>query len=164
MPRPDEETPIVPSVFDRLLDDEPEKSRELPKSRHQVMRELKLSVRRDLENLLNTRWRCSAWPPNMDELDRSLVNYGLPDFTGTNMSSPANREHLRRIVEQVVRRYEPRFKSIRIELLQNADETDRSLRLRIDALLYAEPAPEPVVFDSQIESGSNSFEIKSNGR
>jgi type VI secretion system protein ImpF len=164
MGRAEDEHPIIPSVLDRLLDDEPEKSRELPKSRHQVMRELKLSVRRDLENLLNTRWRCTYWPPNYDDLDTSLVNYGLPDFTGTNMSSAGNREHLRRVVEQVIRRFEPRFKTVRVELLRNADETDRSLRLRIDALLYAEPAPEPVVFDSQIETGSNNFEVKAETR
>jgi type VI secretion system protein ImpF len=164
MARKEDDRPLIPSVLDRLLDDEPERTRELPKSRHQVMRDLKLSVRRDLENLLNTRWRCTSWPPNLDDLDMSLVNYGLPDFTGHNMSSPANREGLRKIVEQVIRRFEPRFKTVRVELLKNSDETDRSLRLRIDALLYAEPAPEPVVFDSQVESGSSNFEVKAETR
>ena len=83
---------LVPSVLDRLLDDHPEQRQELPKARHQVLRELKQSVRRDLENLLNTRWRCVSWPPNLDELELSLVNYGIPDFTGVNMGSPAERD------------------------------------------------------------------------
>jgi len=151
---------LVPSVLDRLLDDDPEVSREAPKSRHHVLPELKQSVRRDLENLLNTRWRCVNWPPNLDDLEVSLVNYGIPDFTGVTMSSAASREQLRSVVEHVIRKFEPRFKSVKVKLLENADETDRSLRLRIDALLYAEPAPEPVVFDSQLEPVSGNFAVK----
>ncbi len=151
---------LVPSVLDRLLDDEPENSHETPKSRVQILRELKSSVRRDLENLLNTRWRCSSWPPNQDELDLSLVNYGIPDFTGSNMATKENRVELRRLVEQVVRTFEPRFKTVKVQLLDNVDDTDRGLRLRIDALLFAEPAPEPVVFDSQLEPISNNFAVK----
>ena len=41
----------------------------------------------------------------------------------------------------MIRKFEPRFKSVRVKLLDNTDPTDRALRLRIDALLYAEPAP-----------------------
>jgi type VI secretion system protein ImpF len=43
---------------------------------------------------------------------------------------------------------------------ENSDALDRTLRFRIDALLYAEPAPEPVVFDSQLEPSSATIEIK----
>ena len=159
-----EEQQLVPSVLDRLLDDEPEKTQELPKSRNQVLRELKQAVRRDLENLLNTRWRCSTWPPNFDELDTSVVNYGIPDFSGSNMASAASREQLRHVVEQVIRKFEPRFRSVRVNLLENADQIDRTIRFRIDAMLYAEPAPEPVVFDSQLEPGSASFRVKGGTR
>lgn len=160
MSRVREDQPLVPSVLDRLIDDDVTTQRELPKSRHQVLRELKQSVRRDLENLLNTRWRCVAWPPNLEELEVSLVNYGIPDFTGANMATAENREQLRQIVERVLQQYEPRFKSVRVQLLQNREREDRILRFRIDALLYAEPAPEPVVFDSQLEPTSASFEVK----
>ena len=63
-------------------------------------------------------------------------------------------------VEQVIRRYEPRFKSVRVELRENKDEFDRTLRFRIDAVLYAEPTPEPVTFDSKLEPTSANFEIR----
>ena len=159
-----EDQQLVPSVLDRLLDDEPENSRETPKSRNQVLRELKQSVRRDLEALLNTRWRCVNWPPDLDDLDVSLVNYGIPDFTGASMSTLGSREQLRRVIEQVIRRFEPRFKTVKVKLLDNADPADRTLRLRIDALLYAEPAPEPVVFDSQLEPTSGNFDVKGEDR
>jgi type VI secretion system protein ImpF len=160
MARISDDQQLIPSVLDRLIDREPENSREAPLSRHQVLRELKQSVRRDLEALLNTRWRCVQWPADLDQLDLSLVNYGIPDFTGASMGTASSREQLRQIVERVVRKFEPRFKSVRVKLLDNADETDRSLRLRIDAMLYAEPAPEPVIFDSQLEPTSGNFAVK----
>lgn len=155
-----EDQPLVPSVLDRLLDDEPTNRREAPKSRHQVLRELKLSVQRDLQNLLNTRWRCESWPLDLDELDVSLVSYGIPDFTGVQMSAASERERLRMIVEQSIRKFEPRFKSVRITLVDNKDDVDRTLRFRIDAMLYAEPAPEPVIFDSQLEPATGAFAVK----
>ena len=159
-----DEQPLVPSILDRLMDDEPQNSQEAPKSRHQVLRELKQCVRRDLENLLNTRWRCVAWPPNLDEMELSLINYGIPDFTGVNMAAPSERERLRQIIERIVRKFEPRFKSVKIKLLNNADNTDRTFRFRIDALLHAEPAPEPVAFDSQLEPTSSDFSVNDPAR
>ena len=159
-----EDQQLVPSVLDRLLDDEPDNPREASKSRNQVLRELKQSVSRDLENLLNTRWRCTHWPPDLEDVDESLANYGIPDFAGANMGSAESREQLRRTVEQVIRQFEPRFKRVQVKLVGNADETDRTLRLRIDALLYAEPAPEPVIFDSQLEPVSGSFAVHGDTR
>jgi type VI secretion system protein ImpF len=159
MRRIQEDQPLVPSVYDRLIDDDISSTRDSPKSRNQILRELKQSVRRDLENLLNTRWRCAAWPSDLEQLDLSLVNYGIPDFTGANMGTAANRDNLRRIVERALKSFEPRFKSVRVELLENREREDRILRLRIDALLYAEPAPEPVIFDSQLEPSSAMFEV-----
>lgn len=160
MSRIDHDQPLVPSVLDRLLDDDPGNSREPPKRRHQVLRELKQSVRRDLENLLNTRWRCISWPPDMDQLDLSLVNYGIPDFTGIRFASANARDDLRKIIETVVRRQEPRFKRITVALVADRDALDRTLRFRIDALLHAEPAPEPVVFDTTLETTTGDFEVK----
>src|SRR5437773_228098 len=100
-PKPDR--PLVPSVLDRLLDDEPETKRDPPRGRHQVLRELKVSVRRDLEDLLNTRRRCGSWPADLAELERSLVNYGVPDFAGANMGSAERREEFCGLLENVLR-------------------------------------------------------------
>jgi type VI secretion system protein ImpF len=155
--------PLVPSVLDRLLDDDPDNPNEAPHSRTQVLRELKRAVRRDLENLLNTRRRAHPFEAGLDELERSLVNYGIPDFTGANMGAPDSRDDFRRIVEEVIRRYEPRFRTVAVVLLENTEPLDRTLRFRIDGLLEADPAPEPVVFDSALEPGSGTFEVKGAG-
>ena len=131
--------PLVPSILDRLMDENPGATREPVKSRTQVLRELKQSVRRDLENLLNTRCRCKTWPSNLTELRISLANYGIPDITGTNLSTDRQREEFRRTMEEVIRNFEPRFQSVRVEILDNSEPMDRMLRFRIDALLHAAP-------------------------
>ncbi len=164
MARLREDQVLVPSVLDRLIDYEPGVEREPPQLANQVLRELKSSVQRDLQNLLNTRWRCEPPPADLDELRHSLVNYGIPDFTGLNLASDHERDEFRWVVEQAIRNFEPRFKSVRVELLENADSADRTLRLRIDALLYAAPAPEPVVFDSVIKTATGTVEIRGAGR
>jgi type VI secretion system protein ImpF len=155
---------LIASVLDRLLDDEPEVKSEPGRPRHQVMRDLKQAVRRDLENLLNTRRRCFPWPPGLTELEQSLVNYGAPDFTGANMGSSQGREQFRVAIERLIRRCEPRFKTVRVQMLDSTEPQDRTLRFRIDALLRADPAPEPVVFDSALEPTTGAFQVKGGSR
>jgi len=150
----------TPSVLDRLLDYDPGNEKEPPVSPVQATRDLHQSVRRDLETLLNTRCRNAETPAGFTELDQSLVNYGIPDFTGANLASADSREEFRRVIESIIRKYEPRFKSVRVTLLDNVEPLDRTLRFRIDALVHAEPAPEPVVFDSLLEPVTRSVEVK----
>lgn len=154
------EQPLVPSVLDRLIDFDPELNREPAPSRHQILRDLKAAVRRDIESLLNTRQRCLSWPEHLKELKQSLVNYGIPDLTGASMSSSREREDLCRVIQTIVARHEPRFKNVRVKLLENTEPLDRTLRFRIDALLLVDPAPEPIVFDSVLRPATGTFEVR----
>jgi type VI secretion system protein ImpF len=88
-----------------------------------------------------------------------LVEYGIPDFTGLNMSVPAERERVRLEIERVIRRYEPRLKSVAVTVQPNVNKFDRTLRLRITGVLRTEPVPERVVFDSELEPAAG-IEIK----
>jgi type VI secretion system protein ImpF len=156
--------PLVPSVLDRLVDERPEESREPPKSRNQLFRDFKQSVRRDLENLLNTHSRCTSYPAHLAELEFSLVNYGIPDVRGADMGTAEGRAAFTRIVEGVIRKFEPRFQQVRVALLDNTDPLDRMLRFRIEALLRIDPAPEPVVFDTSVQPVTGNVEVKGVGR
>jgi type VI secretion system protein ImpF len=152
---------LLPSVFDRLIDFEPEVSVETPKSRNQLLRDLKQSVRRDLECLLNTRICLFPIPDDMVQLKKSVLNYGIPDFTSLTMGNRENRERLRQLVEETIRRFETRFQSVRVEIAEDFDLRKRTLRFRIDGILHAEPAPEPVIFDSELRPQSCDFEVRS---
>jgi type VI secretion system protein ImpF len=153
-------TTIVPSMLDRLLDDEPQVGREAPKDDTRMLREIKDAVRRDLENLLNTKARCLSWPPSLDQLSASLVNYGLPDFTNTYARAVEEPDALCQAVQFAIEQFEPRLRNVRVELLPSDVATERALRFRIDATLYVEPVEDKVFYNSSLEPVSGNFEVK----
>ena len=159
MARISHDQPLVASMLDRLIDDNPGGG-DGPRSETQVLRELKQSLRRDLENLLNTRQRAVSFPNDLEELEASLVNYGIPDVIGSGLAGGEARAEFLRTVEAIVRQFEPRFRRVEATLLQNADPLDRTLRFRINAELDADPAPEPVTFDSALQPVTGDVEVK----
>jgi type VI secretion system protein ImpF len=152
--------PLLPSILDRLIDDDPDVDAELPMSQAQILSQLRESVRRDLENLLNTPWRWRSWSPELHQLNRSLVAYGIPDVAAENLGSATARQDFFRHVERVIRTFESRFTNVRVEPVDNVNRLDRTLRFRVHAMLHAYPAPEPVVFDSALDTSTGDFEVK----
>jgi type VI secretion system protein ImpF len=159
MARVELDQPLLPSVMDRLMDANPESMRDPPKSRGQHLAEMRRAVRRDLEALLNTRQRCVSWPSDLSELDHSLISYGIRDFASLNLTTTGQREAFCRDVENVIRRSEPRFVSVSVSLLENSDEVDRTMRFRIEALMYADPAPETIVLDSFVDPAVRGIKV-----
>jgi type VI secretion system protein ImpF len=150
---------LVSSLLDRLIDDPVRIETASSTADGEDLRELMLNVGRDLEDLLNTRRRCLPCPPGFTELQRSLVEYGIPDFTGLNMSLPVEREQTRQTIERAIRYFEPRLTNVVVTMQPNVDASDRRLRLRISAMLRTEPVPERVVFDSEIEPSTAAVEV-----
>ncbi len=151
---------LVPSVLDRLIDDRPGALKDPVQNVAQLFRDLKNAVRRDLENLLNTRWRCTAWPPHLTELEQSLVNYGIPDFTSSELRAAEDPDALLRTIELAIRRFEPRLKHVRVEPLPGDVATDRALRFRIDATLSVDPVEDRVLFSSRLEQATGNFQVE----
>lgn len=158
MSRTDHETRVTPSVLDRLIDLDPRQSSEPPKSRSATVHELKQSVKRDLEWLLNTRCHLEMLDENLEEVPRSLALYGLPDFTGVSVKSHIEQKRMTEAIENAIRIFEPRFKNLKVTL-EPVDNIDRQLRFRIEATLDIEPTPEPIVFDSVMEPGAGGFSV-----
>ncbi|MCO8121094.1 type VI secretion system baseplate subunit TssE [Stieleria sp. TO1_6] len=160
MSRLPNDRPLIPSVLDRLIDLEPHRRTESPMNRTQVLQQMKESVGRDLQALLNTRCRATSWPPDLTELDQSLFAYGIPDCVGINTGSRQQQETLRRLLTRAIETFEPRLTKIRVALADTNDPTDRALRFRIDAMLKIDPAPEPVIYDSKLDATSGDFSVK----
>lgn len=156
----DKNKKLRPSILDRLLDDEPHNQAEQDPGQHQLIKQLRNSVRRDLESLLNTRYRVLQPPDEHKEVDKSLLNYGLPDLATINISDAKKRDEFTVNLQKTLVEYEPRFKSVKVSYIDNKDDTDRTLRFRIDAVIYADPLPQVVVFDSILESVTRSVSVK----
>ena len=159
VPRTDFEVRIAASVLDRLIDHEPDVSREPPASRASSLRELKQAVRRDLEWLLNTRQCIDEIPDDLKELKKSVLVYGLPDFSQANVKSPSDQARLRRVIVEAIRNFEPRLSDVRVTI-EPAREVERALHFRIDALLRVDPVSEPVTFDTTLHLYNGEYEVK----
>ena len=160
MARVDKKKKLRPSILDRLFDDEPDNQTEVDPGQHQKLKQLRRSVRRDLESLMNTRFRVMEPGEEYIELDKSLLNYGLPDLATINITDLEKRKEFTSKMEKILKEFEPRFKDVNVSYLDNKDNTDRTLRFRIDATLYADPSPEVVIFDSILEPVTRSISIE----
>jgi type VI secretion system protein ImpF len=149
---------ITPSILDRLVDYEPRNQNEAPKSRLQNLRELKQSVRRDIECLLNARIPDYGIDENAEEIRNSILFYGLPDFTGVGAKDPEEQSRMTSAIEKAIETFEPRFIGLKV-YLEPIDIFDKQVRFRIEANLNIEPMPEPVVFDTVLQSGSGEFAV-----
>src|SRR5512143_282774 len=160
MPRPDPDLAVTTSILDRLIDLNPDSGADPPANRFQSVRQLKASLRRDLEWLLNSRRNPDEVPETYEELFRSLYNYGLPDVTALGVNSPRDRQRLLRLVEQTIEIFEPRLTGTRVRALESAGSGPRILRFQIEALLKMDPAPEQILFDTVLQLNSGEYQIK----
>jgi type VI secretion system protein ImpF len=160
MQRADPGAFILPSILDRLLDDAPDVSHDALPDRFQTLRQLKQAVTRDLEALLNTRQ--AVWEElavEYTELHRSLLVYGLPDFSAFSPLEPHDRNRIRRAVEQAIALFEPRLSRVRVTL-ETPRQHEHTLLFHIEALLRLEPAPEPVVFDAMLQLHTQEYTVR----
>lgn len=156
----DTEGAVTLTVLDRLLDKEPRnQAPEPPQGRAQSLRELKASLRRDLEWLLNSRRSPIEVPESFTECQRSMMVYGLPDLSSLTVQSATDQARMARGMEQAISVFEPRLTSVKVTLTP-VTEGSRMLRFVIEALLRIDPAPEHITFDTTLELNSGEYAVK----
>jgi type VI secretion system protein ImpF len=138
----DARTRLHMSLLDRLLDGG---------AARPSIAQLRQMVRRDLEWLLNARRSWLPCPANYRELEKSVLGYGLPDFTVMELSTQEGRQWLCAEVERTIIRFESRLARVKVTMKDTETPVDRLLRLRIGAVLLVDPIPQPVAFDSELE-------------
>jgi type VI secretion system protein ImpF len=126
---------------------------------------LREAVRRDIEVLFNTeRFESNLMlsdrefamapdsPPSLEGLEevrRSVVNFGVPSFSGRS-SRDFDRDRLAREIKEILGMFEPRLKRSSINVVVKTDEKT-GLRIDIDALLIMSPAPERLRLRTMID-------------
>jgi type VI secretion system lysozyme-like protein len=130
-------------LFARLRDDEPKRHEEAQPQRVLTRDRILESVRGELSRLLNTR--CSETIEGLQGQERTVLNYGLPDFFTLSPTSDGDRQRLARLIVEAVRAYEPRLRNPLAEV--TPDTTNgRALRVMLSGLLIVEQLSEPVSF------------------
>lgn len=138
-------------LLDRLLDADPGAPEAPTPSAAEALEQLRTAVRRDLEALLNARRRRRPLPERLTELPGSVVAYGIPDPASGAYTVPELRAGLAREVETTIRRFEPRLSKVSVTLVANDEGFGGKLKLKVDAVLRADPVPEPVSFETLLE-------------
>ena len=118
---------------------------------------LREAVRRDIEALFNTE-RYDVTPLVSDheseqmesspldlsdfpEVRRSVVNYGVPSFSGRS-SRDFDRDTLAREIKMVLATFEPRLKESATKVNVTLGDKNGGLKIEIDAILIMTPTPE----------------------
>jgi type VI secretion system protein ImpF len=138
-------------LLDRLLDADPQAPEVPMPTAAEALERLHAAVRRDLEALLNARRRRRPLPPLLSELTSSVINYGIPDPASGAYTVPEMRVALVREVEATIRRFEPRLTKVSVTMAGSEDDLGGVLRMKVDAVLRADPVPEPVSFETLLE-------------
>lgn len=151
------------TLFDKLLGEQPSKTINGAVTRL-TMEQVKDSVASDLEALLNTRAvifedTLQAFP----ECNRSIMSYGLSDFSGLSLASVDDRTFVCRSLERTIARHEPRLRNVRATLEVSQNSINK-LYFGITALLVISESKEPVSFDAMLQPSSLQYTISSSRR
>jgi len=148
---------ITLPLLDRLTDEDPKRSEEVPLSRSKSLAALKVAVRRDLEWLLNTRRAERELPPHVL---RSVFCYGLPEQASGSENRDQVFQELARRMETAIAIFEPRLAGVKVTLSPHQDTTSRRVDLIIEGLLRIDPSPEHVSFDTSLELTNGEYHVK----
>src|SRR5262249_25855755 len=126
-------------------------------------------VRRDLENLLNTR-RASFRQIGIDhlpEVQRSIVGYGLPDYVSADAATARQREKIGQLITELIEAFEPRLYDVvvtvrdpeTVKQQKRDDFQNTALYFHIQARLRMDPSPD-VAFDTILESTKGRHQVE----
>jgi type VI secretion system lysozyme-like protein len=130
-------------LFERLVDENPHTPGEAQPFRIYGVVALRDSVGHELMRLLNTRCPRSAGPAG-DE-NRTILDYGIPDFSHMSAGSETDTHQLARTLERTVAHYEPRLRQVRISIEPSAKQRNAVMG-SIEAMLVYGNVNEPVAF------------------
>jgi type VI secretion system protein ImpF len=145
---------LQPSLLDRLTDDTPSVATEPPEKRVLTQSKLREAVRRDLEWLFNAvNLACVQDLKAHPHVERSVLNYGIPDLTGRTSQS-VDAGDLERAIHQVIADFEPRIlgDTLKVTLRVDGDRMDRNaVTFEIEGDLYSEPLPVQIYLRTDVD-------------
>ena len=150
----------TPGLLDRLMDERPDAAPGQPFSSEQ----LKDSVARDLEALLNTRLAFDVGLLHgFPEARTSLLHYGLLDFAGYCLTSSLDRAAVCAGIKEAIEAHEPRLRDVSATLDVQPGSVNR-LNFVIHARLAALPGAEPVHFNAVLQPSSLHYAVRHGSR
>ena len=160
---------LLPTLFDRLRDEAPSRTSELPSEYAVTPAQMRGIVQRDLAYLLNTT--------NAEDLiDRarhadaasSTINFGVPPLAGSYLSERRWAD-IERIIRRAIQDYEPRLIPETVTVVPLMKEGGAAgeynvLLFEIRALIHLRPYPLAFTVQSAVDLETNRMRVISSSR
>jgi type VI secretion system protein ImpF len=156
---------LQPALLDRLIDDAPaNRSKEPRELRVLNKAKLRQAVLRDLAWLFNAtrpaaRDRLDAFP----HTERSVLNFGLPPFSGVTASS-LDIVALERAIRQTILDFEPRIIASSLEVVPIVTELaldhHNVVSIQIRGMLWAQPVPLELLLRTDVDLETGEVQIR----
>jgi type VI secretion system protein ImpF len=158
---------LQPSLLDRLTDDDRQNRQESREKRVLSPARLRECVRRDLTWLLNTTHLAALVDlDEQPEVQRSVLNYGMPDLAGRTTSSVDVRV-LERLLTRVISDFEPRLlkSSVKVRIIVDPQKmSHNAMTFDIEAELWAQPLPLRLFLRTEIDLESGGVSVSDVGQ
>lgn len=152
---------LMPSLLDRLIDPD---SAGTAERRGYSLQQMMDAVRRDVEEILNTRRSLIDDMRAYPECHNSVIAYGFPDFGSIRSTTRGDHLTMATYIEELVAKFEPRLKDIKAYLVEDLNEMKQfRVKFQIQGRLKVEPSPE-VAFETVLELTTGHSSVKRSRR
>jgi type VI secretion system protein ImpF len=154
---------LQPSLLDRLTDEAPENKREPREMRVMTKQKLRDAVLRDLEWLLNaTRLRDQDALAAYPDVERSVVNFGLPGFSGET-AAKLHSTDIERQIREAILRFEPRIlpDTLRVDAIapDSPLEWHNVVSVQIQGHIWSQPVPLEILLRTRLDLETGQVEL-----
>lgn len=153
---------LQPSLLDRLTDNRPDIRTSTGGVRVLSMEELRAGTRRDLAALLNaTGLGIVQDLADFPHVQRSTLNFGMPDMSGKTASSIDVKE-LERILVRTIQEFEPRLlpETLNVKGLVNGQMHHNVLTITIEAELWSQPLPQKLMLRTELDLETGELKVE----
>lgn len=154
---------LQPSLLDRLTDRAPDSRSESRDHRVLSMQKLRAAVLRDLRWLLNTgQLETTEDLERYPEVAKSVLNFGMPDISGLNLSG-VDTESLERTVRDAIVQFEPRLSAntVKVTVVRDTEQMGRNaLTFNIEGQLWAEPTPMALYLKTELDLETGDVSVR----
>ena len=154
---------LQPFLLDRLTDELPESGVESRDRRVYSPKQIQQSIIRDMGWLLNAKAH-----PEQDglgefpEVAKSVLNYGIPEFSGQSIAS-VNPGMIERTVLEALQNYEPRMvgHTLRVRMLTEAETRNPNvIAFEITGEISANQTPDALYIKTEVDLETGQFVVR----
>lgn len=152
---------LQPSLLDRLTDEERYSQQESREQRVLSVRKLRQSVLRDIAWLLNAVSLESVQSlEGYPEASSSVVNFGIPDLSGHNLS-PDDLPEVERRIRRAILDFEPRIfpDTLKIKVVTTESYNHNAMNFDIEGDLWMQPVPLRLYLKTQVDLETGTVEV-----